>query len=72
MPKGWRHWEPARKIEWLLQIPLDRVDEILSWDPATINDPRLLAAWWETVRVVFTIGLHAGMCGPWPPRRKSR
>jgi hypothetical protein len=58
MPAGWRHWEPARKIEWLLQIPLDRCMEILSWDPATL-EPRLLAAQVEIFQVVLTIGSSA-------------
>ncbi len=72
MPRDWRHWEPWRKAEWLLQIPLDRIEEILGWDPATLDDPRLLAASTETVRVVLKIGAHAGMLGRLRPRRTSR
>ena len=71
MPPGWRHWEPARKIEWLLQIPLDRCMEIVSWDPATL-EPRLLAAQIEIIRVVLTIGSRAGLLLAESARRFTR
>jgi hypothetical protein len=71
MPVGWRHWEPARKIEWLLQIPLDRCMEILSWDAAML-EPRLLAAQVEIFRVVLTIGSRAGLLGGGSVRARAR
>jgi hypothetical protein len=37
LPKGWRHFSAAQKIEHL--IGLDRCYEILSWGPITELDP---------------------------------
>ena len=41
LPKGWRHFSPAQKIEHL--IGLDRCHEILSWSPAGL-DPAAVSA----------------------------
>jgi hypothetical protein len=30
LPRGWRHWSPAQKIEHPLDMSLDRAHEILS------------------------------------------
>jgi len=45
LPRGWRHWSPAQKIEHLLGMSLDRAHEILSWQPDHRLDPLRLSLW---------------------------
>jgi hypothetical protein len=37
LPRGWRHWSPAQKIEHLLGMTLDDMAEILSWPIAELD-----------------------------------
>ena len=37
LPRGWRHWSPAEKIEHLLGMTLDEMVEILSWPIAELD-----------------------------------
>jgi hypothetical protein len=41
LPRGWRHWSPAEKIEHLLGMTLDDMAEILSWPIADLDPFRL-------------------------------
>jgi hypothetical protein len=56
LPRGWRHWSPAEKIEHLLGMTLDDIAEILSWGPIAEVDPVRLSVWMQVWRVVFVIG----------------
>jgi hypothetical protein len=41
LPPGWRHFSTAEKIEHLLGMTLDDMDEILSWPIAELDPFRL-------------------------------
>jgi len=51
LPRGWRHWSPAQKIEHLLGISLDRAHEILSSRPVIELDPHRLNVLTQVWRV---------------------
>jgi hypothetical protein len=46
LPRDWRHWSPAVKIEHLLGVSLDRAGQILCWSPLSL-DPLRLSLWFE-------------------------
>jgi hypothetical protein len=58
----WRALSPAEKVERQLNIPLDRVAEILSWPVAEL-DPLRFSLWMQVWRVVFMIGAKALLDG---------
>jgi hypothetical protein len=62
LPRGWRHWSPAQKIEHLLGMTLDDMAEILSWPFAEL-DPFRLSVRMQVTRVVFTICVKAYLNG---------
>jgi hypothetical protein len=37
LPKDWRHWSPAKKIEHPLGMSLGRATQILCWSPLSLN-----------------------------------
>jgi hypothetical protein len=63
LPRGWRHWSPAQKIEHLLGMSLDRAHEILSWRPIRELDPHRLNVLTQVWRVVFMICAKAHLDG---------
>jgi hypothetical protein len=62
LPRGWRHWSPAEKVERLLGMSLDRCCEILSW-PSRELDPFRLSVQAQVSRVIFMIGIKALLDG---------
>jgi hypothetical protein len=54
----WRALSPDEKIERLLNIPLDRAAEILTWPLAEL-DPLRLSLRMQVSRIVFMIGMKA-------------
>jgi hypothetical protein len=54
----WRALAPGEKIERLLNMPLDRADEILTWPMAEL-DPHQLSVKMQVMRIVFMIGMKA-------------
>jgi hypothetical protein len=62
MPRGWRHWSPAEKIEHLLGMSLDDMAEIMSWPIADL-DPFRLSVKSQVIRTVFAIGAKALLDG---------
>jgi hypothetical protein len=68
LPRGWRHWSPAEKIEHLLGMTLDRAHEILSW-PIPELDPFRLSVRVQVMRIVFTIGTKGAAQWQARPRR---
>jgi hypothetical protein len=52
LPRGWRHFSAARKIEHL--IGLDRCHEILSW-PLDGLDPLRLSLQMQVIRIVLRV-----------------
>jgi hypothetical protein len=52
LPRAWRHWSPAEKIEHLLGMTLDRAHEILSWPIAEL-DPFRLSVRMQVMRIVL-------------------
>jgi len=63
LPRGWRNFGPAQKVEHLLNMSLDRAAEILSWEPVTDLDTHRLHLWLQVWRVVFMIGVKAHFDG---------
>jgi hypothetical protein len=63
LPKGWRHFSAAEKIEHLLNMSLDDAHEILSWGPIAELDPFRLSVRMQVWRVVFMIGVKALLDG---------
>src|SRR6516162_6875074 len=61
LPKGWRHFTAAQKIEHL--IGLDRCYEILSWGPITELDPLRRSMQMQVIRVLLPIGIKAVLDG---------
>jgi hypothetical protein len=61
LPRGWRHWSPAQKIEHL-GMSLDRAAEILTWPVAEL-DPLRLSLLMQVWHVVFIIGVKAYLDG---------
>jgi hypothetical protein len=61
LPKGWRHFSAAQKIEHL--IGLDRCYEILSWGPITELDPLRRSMQMQVMRVLLPIGIKAALDG---------
>ena len=59
LPRGWRDFGPAQKVEHLLNMSLDRAAEILSWGPVTDLDAHRSHLWLQVWRVVFMIGTKA-------------
>ena len=58
LPRGWRRWSPAEKIEHLLVMSLDQGHEILSWPVAELDPPQLAVQ--EQMRhVMYVAGLRA-------------
>jgi hypothetical protein len=53
-----RALSPDQKIERLLNMPLHRSAEILSWSPAELDPPRVLL-WAQVWRVIFMVGTKA-------------
>jgi hypothetical protein len=75
LPRGWRHWSPAQKIEHLLGMSLDRAHEILSWRPIIELDPPRLSLWAQVWRVIFMVGTKAlldGKLGREATRERAR
>jgi hypothetical protein len=62
LPRGWRHWSPAEKIEHLLGMTLDDMAEILSWPIAELN-PFRLSMKLQVIRIIFAIGAKALLDG---------
>jgi hypothetical protein len=62
LPRGWRHWSPAEKIEHLLGISLDRAHEILSWRVGELDSHRLNVLT-QVLRVILMIGVRALLDG---------
>jgi hypothetical protein len=62
LPRGWRHWSPAEKIEHLLGMSLDDIHEILSWPIAEL-DPFRLSVRMQVMRITFAIGINALLDG---------
>jgi hypothetical protein len=58
----WRALSPGEKIERLLNMPLDRADEILTWPMAEL-DPVRLSLRMQVWRIVFMIGMKAWLSG---------
>jgi hypothetical protein len=69
LPRGWRHWSPAEKIEHLLGMPLDRAAEILTWPVAEL-DPLRLSLRMQVWRIVFMIGMKAMLEGKFGRERE--
>jgi hypothetical protein len=63
LPRGWRHWSPAEKVEHLLGMTLDDMAEILSWGPIAALDPFCLSVRLQVMRIVFAIGAKALLDG---------
>jgi len=59
LPREWRNFGPAQKVEHLLNMSLDRAAEILSWGPVTDLDAHRQHVWLQVWRVVFMIGTKA-------------
>jgi hypothetical protein len=62
LPSGWRHFSAAEKIEHLLGITLDDMDEILSWPIAELDSFRLSVRL-QVMRIIFAIGVKALLDG---------
>jgi hypothetical protein len=60
LPRGWRHFSAAEKIEHL--IGLDRCREILSW-PLDELDPIRRSMRMQVLRVILRIGIKALLDG---------
>ena len=58
----WRALSPGEKIERLLNMPLDRAAEILTWPLAEL-DPLGLSLRMQVSRIVFMIGMKAWLSG---------
>jgi hypothetical protein len=74
LPRGWRHWPPAEKVEHLLGMSLDQAHNILSW-PAEGLDPHRLNVLTQVWRVVFMIGIKSlldGKLGREAARERNR
>ena len=74
LPRGWRHWSPAEKVEHLLGMTLDDVVKILSW-PTRELDPFRLSVQAQVSRVIFMIGIKAlldGKLGREAARERNR
>jgi hypothetical protein len=54
----WRALSPGEKVERLLNMPLDRAAEILTWPMAEL-DPLRLSPRMQVSRIVFMIGMKA-------------
>jgi hypothetical protein len=64
LPRGWRHWSPAEKIEHLLGMTLDDMAEILSWPIAELDPFRLsMKLQVMRIRIIFAIGVKALLDG---------
>jgi hypothetical protein len=63
LPRGWRHWSPAEKIEHLLSMSLDDIYEILSWRPIAELDPFRLSVKVQVMRILLPIGIKAMLDG---------
>src|SRR5262249_6764930 len=63
LPRGWRDFGPAQKVEHLLNMSLDRAAEILSWGPVTDLDAHRSHLWLQVWRVVFMIAVKAHLDG---------
>jgi hypothetical protein len=61
LPKGWRHFTTAQKIDHL--IGLDRWREILSWGLITELDPLRQSFQWQVTRIFLSIGIKALLDG---------
>jgi hypothetical protein len=75
LPRGWRHWSLAAKVEHLLGMTLDDIAEILSWGPIAELDPLRLSVRMQAWRVVFAIGTNAllkGKLGREAARERNR
>jgi hypothetical protein len=62
LPRRWRHWSPAEKIEHLLGMTLDEMAEITLW-PIAERDPFRLSVKLQVIRIVFAIGAKALLDG---------
>ena len=62
LPKGWKHFSLAAKIEHLLGMRLDRVARILAW-PVTELDPLRLSLWFQVWHITWKIGMKALLDG---------
>jgi hypothetical protein len=75
LPRGWRNFGPAQKVEHLLNMSLDRAAETLSWGPVADLDAHRLHVWLQVWRVVFMIGTKAhfdGRLGREAPLERNR
>jgi hypothetical protein len=61
LPRGWRHWSPAEKIEHLLGMSLDRCCEILSWSRVSELDPHGMSMLAQVLRVILMICVKTGL-----------
>jgi hypothetical protein len=58
-PPGWNRWSPAEKVEHLLGLSLDRIQDYLSWPPDEL-DPHRLAVQAQVIRIVAMVAAKAG------------
>ena len=75
LPRSWQNFDPAQKVEHLLNMSLDRAAEILSWGPVADLDAHRLHVWLQVWRVVFMIGTKAlfdGRLGREAARERDR
>lgn len=71
LPRGWRHWSPAERIEHLLGMSLDRCCEILSWSPVSELDPHGMSMLAQVLRVILMIGAKTGLLAHSRERERS-
>jgi hypothetical protein len=74
LPRGWRHFSPARKIEHLIGMALDNVFEVLSWPIAEL-DPLRRSMQMQVIRILWRIGIKAlldGKLGREAARERNR
>jgi hypothetical protein len=62
LPRGWRYWSPAEKIEHLLGVSLDDMAEIMSWPIAEL-DPFRLSVKLQVMRIILAVGAKAYLDG---------
>lgn len=59
-PKRYNAWNATQKLEWAFNCSIDDIEEVVNWDPNSL-DPIRFRAWKEVVLGVFHIGAKFGL-----------
>ena len=61
LPRQWRVWDAAQRLEWLLDASMETAAEVMTWGPLHLLDGQQLAIWDRVRHDIWTVALKIGI-----------